>query len=1417
MATLEQLEVQVKATSKDAGAGIASLSKALTKLDTALSKSFNTSNSVAAMEKLNNSIKALEVSGAISKINSLKEALMQLKSVSKVEISINDISNRLTAAEKKVTVLTAKLKQLNSTKVSVPSASVTTTSTPSATETNTATNSLKSTNSVANSTNGILGKLSSSGGRFGTMVDSLSGKLEQFKAKMSGTATSSKSLTDVFSQLSMIKGVGSTVLSTIGGLVNKSNQYVEDVNLFTASLGEYAGEAQKYAEEASDALGIDPGQFLRNEGTFNSIIEGFGVAGDKAYLMSKNLTQLGYDLSSFFNISQDDAFQKLQSGISGELEPLRRLGYDLSVARLQQEAMNLGINKSVSSMSQAEKSQLRYYAIMTQVTQVQGDMARTLNAPANQLRVLKAQVEMAGRALGNVFIPMLNQIIPYFIAFFKVVRMVASAIASLVGFKMPKVDYSNMNTGASAAKSLADNTGTANSNLGKTPKAANKATKALKKLKSATLGIDELNIISPDEKNTSSGGSGTGSVGSGGVGGLDTGGMGGDLGIDLPEYDFLKGAVTGKADEALKKIKKFISGVAGILMGASLLVIGGILIATGVNLPLGVGLFAAGAIMLGTAAALNFDSMSKKMQTIISGLMKIVSIGLLAVGAVLTFTGANVPLGIGLMLGGLAGMAVSSAMKEGIVGNKVKSMLGIITGIVAVAFLALGAILTFTPVGSTGIGIGLLLAGAGSLAASQSLSGGGIFKKIKSIFSTIWKELKAKSVPLVIIGIIACFIALPVGIGILAVALPALFSSMGISLSFGKIIKSALSAVWKNLGKLSFLMIVMGLILCLSQIGLPLGIGLIAAGAAGLYKEIKDEGGLLKIITDLITDCWEVIVSVGKKIKDGIKSWFTVNKDPQVQNSGKALADQYKKGTEEGLKGKGKDTEAWWDKYILNPLKETSKKSKPVSPNIDMDQRKTGEVWTKFKKGFDKKVAKPFNAKVALVQDKWKSVKDWVNKFSGASAEKKIELIKDKWESVKAWLDKHTGGKFSKGIHLFKAFGKGIQTVKDWLMGKSQSGGKVEKGVSPKKTKTWSKGGIGAWLKSKDNWGTTPFKEVGVKTNKDWKKGIADWLSQKKNFGGNVNKPVGLKKSDWKTVYAFVTSSKRWGKTPEKKISLGKHNWSSVSSWVKQYNKDTTEAKVALKNSTKNWHSTYGGSFKNWVWGGKNVSHEIVVNVRYKTKGKVPKGVKSGHAANGGVFTSDSYETFANGGVIKHYAGGTPDTHGSMFIAGEAGAELVGHINGRTEVMNRFQLASVMEHSISAGMSNFTQFWQELARNVVTCANGIINSVLVSAESMNSHLALANETSYEMVNRLAQYQMNAESRDVARRNSNSEWKSDMVAFYTEYVAPILTAIATDTKRQADKNEKTVVTLGNKTLLTELKRQEKANGYQFTKQ
>lgn len=324
--------------------------------------------------------------------------------------------------------------------------------------------------------------------------------------------------------------------SVLAGFINKSNQYVEDLNLFTASMGEYASAAQEYAERVSEIVGIDPAEWLRNQGVFMTITKGFGVASDRAYTMSRNLTQLGYDISSFFNIPFEEAFQKLQSGIAGELEPLRRLGYDLSVARLQQEAYTLGIEKKVSAMTQAEKAELRYYAIMTQVTTAQGDMARTLNAPANQLRVLQAQVTQCARAIGNIFIPALNAILPYAIAVAKVIRLIANAIASLFGFALPEIDYSGI--GATVG-GVADSTQDIGDGLGN-------ATKKAKELKNALLGIDELNIISPPEDTSGSGAGGIGNIGGGG------------LGFDLPTYDFLDGAISSKVDEIVQKMKEWL-------------------------------------------------------------------------------------------------------------------------------------------------------------------------------------------------------------------------------------------------------------------------------------------------------------------------------------------------------------------------------------------------------------------------------------------------------------------------------------------------------------------------------------------------------------------------------------------------------------------------------------------------------------------------------------------------------------------------------------------------------------------------------------------------------------------------------------------------------------------------------------------
>lgn len=327
------------------------------------------------------------------------------------------------------------------------------------------------------------------------------------------------------------------IASVIAGWITKSNEYIESMNLVSVSLGEYAEEAHKYAVKVGDAVGIDPAAWLKNQGVFNTLIEGFGVSGDRAAYMSQQLTQLGYDITSFYgeamNMSLEEAMQKLQSGIAGELEPLRRLGYDLSVARLQQEAYTLGITKSVNAMTQAEKAELRYYAIMTQITDAHGDMARTIQSPANQLRILRMQIEQCARAFGNLFLPILQAVLPPLIAVAKVIRLIAETIARVLRIEITDFGGISESVGGAAggAADLEDNLGG--------------AAKKAKEVKNALLGIDELNVISPPD-NADSGNYGLGGTGGGG------------LGIELPGYDFLEQLAKGPIDEILRKMKEWL-------------------------------------------------------------------------------------------------------------------------------------------------------------------------------------------------------------------------------------------------------------------------------------------------------------------------------------------------------------------------------------------------------------------------------------------------------------------------------------------------------------------------------------------------------------------------------------------------------------------------------------------------------------------------------------------------------------------------------------------------------------------------------------------------------------------------------------------------------------------------------------------
>lgn len=379
-----------------------------------------------------------------------------------------------------------------------------------------------------------MNKVSSGFSAFPSRIQRLITSTEQYNGTVRRATSNTNAFGKALKGLSIL-AIAKSLSKAFSNAIIRSSDYQETLAMFQASMGEYAEEAYNYAQKVNEVMGINPAEWMKNQGVFQSIITGFGVAGDKAAFMSKNLTQLGYDLSALYNVSFETAMQKVQSGIAGELEPLRRWGYDLSVARLEQERLNLGIDKSVSSMTQAEKSQLRYYAMMTQVTFAQGAMGRELNSPINQLRILRSQLEQASQAFGNLFIPILNKVIPPLIAAASALRQIISAVANLFNIKIAdSVDWGkSFNTAAGATGDISDN--------------MDSAAASAKELKRYLAPFDELNVL-PDQSN----GGGGGGAGGGG-GGLDFG--------ELPGYDFLKNAVTEKIDAWKKKLQPVVDWI----------------------------------------------------------------------------------------------------------------------------------------------------------------------------------------------------------------------------------------------------------------------------------------------------------------------------------------------------------------------------------------------------------------------------------------------------------------------------------------------------------------------------------------------------------------------------------------------------------------------------------------------------------------------------------------------------------------------------------------------------------------------------------------------------------------------------------------------------------------------------------------
>lgn len=501
---IDSLQIEIEATSSDAASKIEQLATALTNLKSAAKGGAGLTTTTKQLQALSNAAKLINGTNLNSqKIQQFANAMNSLSTIQKAS-GLNSTINAL----KKLPEISTALNKADLGKFAQQINQVASAMRPLATEMQKVANGfsafpiriqkiIQSNSALAASNN----KAAKSFGVLGTGISSAKAKFGIYLI--------------AFRQIA----------SVMSDWVKESNDYVENLNLFTVAMGDYAAEAKVYAEEVQAAMGIDPSEWMRNQGVFMQMASGFGVATDSAALMSKNLTQLGYDISSFYNIGIEEAMGKLQSGLAGEIEPLRRLGYAIDVASLEQVALNHGITESVNAMTQAEKAQLRYVAIMEQSQNAMGDLSRTIQTPANAMRILNQQIIQLRRALGNMLIPILQQVIPWVQAFVEVLTEAAQAIANLLGFELPTIDYSGLEGVSVGASDASD--------------ALGEAADAAKKLQHYTIGIDELNIISPQQNAAADTGVGS---------------AGGDLGLELPEYDFLNG-LEGQLNDLKNTIK----------------------------------------------------------------------------------------------------------------------------------------------------------------------------------------------------------------------------------------------------------------------------------------------------------------------------------------------------------------------------------------------------------------------------------------------------------------------------------------------------------------------------------------------------------------------------------------------------------------------------------------------------------------------------------------------------------------------------------------------------------------------------------------------------------------------------------------------------------------------------------------------
>lgn len=523
--TIDTIQVEIQSSSTNAAKGIQELSTALAGLKA-------NGKITTAVNNLNNLRKALHSFGNVpsnaSKVLSLASSLEKLKSVG----SVANIGNSLTK-------LATSIKSLNTvsidkSKVDGIADSLSALSAVKAGGINTMMNGLLKIGKVTKELN------DDAINAFADRVEKLTEKLSPLSEKMTSIQAG-------------LRGINSAARSAGGGINDMGNEvdgasvnfasfiYIvqEAVQWLQAAIqkfrefmaeaiewdgisarfgrgfGSQAQETYEWIQRLNEEMGINIQQFMKYSSVYATMLTGFGVANEDATKMALGYTELTYDIWAGYNDiykTFDEAAEAVKSAIAGEVEPVRRAGFTIVESTLEQTAANHGLEISLYNATEAQKSYLRYLTLVDQAHAqgLVGTYAKELNTAEGLTRTLAQQMKSLTQAFGSLFLPILVRVVPWVQAFVELLTDAIQALAAFLGISIQDVDWSGYGEGIG---NVAENTG----GLGD---AATDATKAMKKLKNATLGIDELNVISPPSS-ASSGAGGAGGAGGGGFDGLD--------------------------------------------------------------------------------------------------------------------------------------------------------------------------------------------------------------------------------------------------------------------------------------------------------------------------------------------------------------------------------------------------------------------------------------------------------------------------------------------------------------------------------------------------------------------------------------------------------------------------------------------------------------------------------------------------------------------------------------------------------------------------------------------------------------------------------------------------------------------------------------------------------------------------------